>query len=217
MRKKSQQQKKQLLKMYNQTHKGLIAGENVVGMDEAGRGSWAGPVVAAAVMLPHGLRLPGLNDSKLVRPEKREMLFEKITAACDYGIGIASHEEVDEFGLLHATFLAFQRALESLKTKPDHILIDGRDHFSFAIPHTSIIRGDQTVRCISAASILAKVTRDKLMIEYAAEYPQYGFAIHKGYGTQSHQRALRDYGPCDLHRKSYAPLQKLKWVQEAFL
>lgn len=191
---------------------GLIAG-----MDEAGRGSWAGPVVAAAVILPRGLRLGGLNDSKLVPEAKRELLYKKITEVCDYGIGFATHEEVDEFGLLHATFRAFKRALEGLKQKPDHILVDGRDKFSFAIPHTSIIRGDQKVRCISAASILAKVTRDRLMVEYAVKYPQYGFEQHKGYGTELHQQALRERGPCELHRKSYEPIRNLEWSQETFL
>lgn len=189
----------------------------MVGMDEAGRGSWAGPVVAAAVVLPKGLRLGGLNDSKLVLPAKREELFEKITQFCAYGVGLASHEEVDRFGLLRATFFAFKRALENLPVKADHILIDGRDKFAFVIPHTSIIRGDQKVRCISAASIIAKVTRDRLMVEYAKRYPQYGFDLHKGYGTEVHQSALREHGPCELHRKSYEPLKKLQCIQEAFL
>lgn len=189
----------------------------IVGMDEAGRGSWAGPVVAAAVILPRGLRLGGLNDSKLVLPAKREELYLKITQNCPHGIGIATHEEVDQHGLLRATYFAFKRALEHLGQPADHILIDGRDHFSFAIPHTSIIRGDQKVRCISAASILAKVTRDHLMVEYAHKFPQYGFEQHKGYGTEAHQAALRQHGPCELHRKSYAPLKNLQWLQEAFL
>lgn len=183
----------------------------IAGMDEAGRGSWAGPVVAAAVILPKGLRLGGLNDSKLVPPAKREKLFEKIVRYCDYGVGLASHEEVDRCGLLQATYYAFKRALENLPTKPDHILIDGRDKFAFVIPHTSIIRGDQKVRCISAASIIAKVTRDRLMVEYGKRYPQYGFQMHKGYGTEAHQLALREHGPCELHRKSYEPLKKLQW------
>lgn len=182
----------------------------IVGMDEAGRGSWAGPVVAAAVILPRGLRLGGLNDSKLVLPAKREELFGKIIKTCAYGVGLASHEEVDQCGLLQATFYAFKRALENLPVKADHILIDGRDKFAFVIPHTSIIRGDQKVRCISAASIIAKVTRDRLMVEYSKKYPQYGFDIHKGYGTEVHQEALRTHGPCELHRKSYEPLKKLQ-------
>ncbi len=192
--------------------RGLIAG-----MDEAGRGSWAGPVVAAAVILPRGLHLHGLNDSKLVTPEKRKILFKKITRTCEFGIGSATEGEVDEHGLLHATFLAFERALENLKTRPDHLLVDGRDRFQFKVPHTSIIRGDQKVRCISAASIVAKVSRDQIMVEYGAKYPEYGFELHKGYGTQAHQRALQDYGPIELHRKSYQPLKNLKWKQEAFL
>ncbi len=195
----------------------LIPQGVIAGMDEAGRGSWAGPVVAAAVILPRGLRLPGLNDSKLVPPEKRKILFQKITQACDFGVGLATHSEVDEHGLLHATFLAFERALENLKTRPNHLLVDGRDRFQFKVPHTSIIRGDRKVRCISAASIVAKVTRDQIMVEYGAKYPKYGFELHKGYGTQAHQRALRDYGSTELHRQSYKPLKLLKWKQKAFL
>lgn len=178
-------------------------------MDEAGRGSWAGPVVAAAVVLPKGLRLSGLNDSKLVLPAKRDELYDKIVQSCPYGVGLATQEEVDSMGLLQATLLAFRRALEKLPERVDHLLIDGRDAFSFPVPHTSIIRGDQKVRCIMAASILAKVTRDRLMVEYSQSYPAYGFDLHKGYGTQAHQRALKENGPCDLHRKTYAPLKKI--------
>ncbi len=189
----------------------------IAGMDEAGRGSWAGPVVAAAVILPKGLRLSGLNDSKLVLPAKREKLYEQIIQSCAYGVGMASQEEVDTLGLLQATLYAFRRALEKLPQKVDHILIDGRDAFSFYAPHTSIIRGDQKIRSIMAASILAKVTRDRLMVEYSQVYPAYRFDLHKGYGTQEHQRALREHGPCDLHRKSYAPLKKLQCEQIAFL
>lgn len=186
-------------------------------MDEAGRGSWAGPVVAAAAILPYGARLGGLNDSKLLSKKKREDLFKKITASCKYGIGHASHEEVDEMGLLKATYLAFKRALDALPLKPDHILIDGKDKFSFPIPHESIIRGDQKIRCIAAASILAKVTRDHLMNEYAKQFPSYGFEIHKGYGTQNHQEALNQFGVSELHRKSYQPIKKYLCSQEAFL
>ena len=186
-------------------------------MDEAGRGALAGPVVAAAVILPKWTKLPGLTDSKLLSAAKREELFEKIKKSCEYGIGIASHKEVDEFGLLHATFRAYRRAIKGLKTKPDHLMIDGRDKFFFDIPHESIIKGDLLVRSISAASVMAKVTRDRLMLEFAQKYPQYGFDFHKGYGTKRHQRALKEHGPSEIHRKSYAPLKSLKWVQNAFL
>jgi ribonuclease HII len=191
--------------------------KTIAGMDEAGRGSLAGPVVAAAVILPKWTRLPGLTDSKLLSAAKREELFAKITKSCQYGVGIASHEEVDEFGLLHATYRAYKRAIEDLKATPDHLMIDGCDKFFFDIPHTSIIKGDLKIRAISAASVIAKVTRDRLMLEFAQKYPQYGFDLHKGYGTQRHQRALKEHGPSKIHRKSYAPLKSLKWVQKELL
>ncbi|QQR55638.1 ribonuclease HII [Candidatus Peregrinibacteria bacterium] len=186
-------------------------------MDEVGRGSWAGPVVAAAVILPKKLRLPGLDDSKKLTVQQRELLFPKICSTCPHGIGVASAEEVDEKGLLQATFLAFSRALVQLEAPADHIYIDGRDAFHFSLPHTSVIRGDGIYRCIAAASILAKVTRDRLMVEWASRFPLYGFEFHKGYGTARHQRALQEHGPCDLHRKTYKPLQNLKCLQESFL
>jgi ribonuclease HII len=187
------------------------------GMDEAGRGSWAGPVVAAAVILPKGTRLPGLTDSKLLTHEKREKLFDLIVAKASVGVGMASHREVDDHGLLHATFKAYERALIDLNTEPEHLLIDGRDKFSFKVPHTSIIKGDLKVRAISAASIIAKVTRDRIMIDYGRDFPGYAFEDHKGYGTKAHQEALMAYGPTRIHRTSYQPLQKLKWTQNAFL
>ena len=184
----------------------------------------AGPVVAAAVILPKWSRLPGLTDSKLIPAAKRGELFTKIKKQCLHGIGTASHEEVDEFGLLHATFRAYKRALEDLQKKTkkkkiqiDHLMIDGRDKFFFDIPHTSVIKGDLKIRSISAASVLAKVTRDRLMLEFAQKYPQYGFDFHKGYGTKRHQRALKEHGPSKIHRKSYAPLKSLKWVQKELL
>lgn len=189
----------------------------IAGMDEAGRGALAGPVVAAAVILPKWTKLPGLTDSKLLSESKREELFAKITRSCDWGVGIISHEEVDEKGLIHATFKAFKAALEDLNERPEHLMIDGRDKFQFDVPHTSIIKGDLKVRCISAASVIAKVTRDKLMLEFAEKYPQYGFDVHKGYGTERHQSALKKYGPSDIHRTSYAPIKQLIWKQNAFL
>jgi len=186
-------------------------------MDEAGRGSWAGPVVSAAVILKKGTRLPGLTDSKLLTEKKREELYKLIISSCVYGVGMASQQEVDKFGLTQATFLAFKRALEDLDYKPDHLLIDGRDNFTFKIPHTSIIKGDLKERCISAASVIAKVTRDRLMVKYAQDYPDYGFEKHKGYGTKHHQVALQLNGPSNLHRHSYKPIKALKCIQKTFL
>lgn len=187
------------------------------GMDEAGRGSWAGPVVAAAVILPEKCRLPGLTDSKLLSASQREALFFKIFKKAHVGVGVASHEEVDQFGLLHATFKAYERALEQLQPEPEQLLIDGRDKFQFKIPHQSIVKGDLKVRCISAASVIAKVTRDRIMLDYAKEYPDYAFELHKGYGTDRHRKALNDYGPSQIHRLSYQPLKELQCVQNAFL
>ncbi len=186
-------------------------------MDEAGRGSWAGPVVAAVVVVPKGLRLAGLDDSKKLTPAEREKLFPKIVKNCPHGVGTASHTEVDTLGLLRATHLAFSRALERLNVKADHLYIDGRDAFVFPISHTSVIRGDQIYRCIAAASILAKVTRDHLMVELGRAYPDYGFETHKGYGTERHQQALSALGPSEIHRKSYEPLKKWSCAQISFL
>ncbi|MBT5016608.1 ribonuclease HII [Candidatus Peregrinibacteria bacterium] len=179
----------------------------IAGMDEAGRGPWAGPVVAAAVILPRGIHLPGLNDSKKVTEKKREELYAKIKLKAEWGIGKASHKEIDRHGLLKATQLAFQRALDSLPRVPEHLLIDGRDNFTFSVPHTSIIRGDQKIRSIKAASILAKVARDKLMKDCSLKFPEYSFDKHKGYGTQKHQLALQKYGVTPVHRRSFKPVQ----------
>ena len=132
-------------------------------------------------------------------------------------MGIISNDQIDKYGLLHATFLAFEMALSGLKNKPDKILIDGRDKFKFIIPHESIIKGDLKIKSISAASVVAKVTRDRIMIEYAKQYPNYGFDEHKGYGTSRHQRALNDHGACKIHRFSYAPIMNLKCEQITFL
>ncbi len=189
----------------------------IAGMDEAGRGSWAGPVVAAAVILPRGLRLPGLYDSKLVSAEQREILFKKIIEGADYGFGIATEGEIDQFGLLQATYSAFQRALKNLKVTPEQLLIDGRDNFHFEIPYTRVIRGDQIHRPIMAASIVAKVVRDRLMRNYAKLYPDYGFELHKGYGTAVHQLALEKHGPTRLHRALFKPINALKCSQSTFL
>lgn len=194
----------------------------IAGMDEAGRGAWAGPVLAAAVILPKGTRLPGLNDSKLLTAKKRDELFKKIIQKCPHGIGSASHEEIDKFGLIKATFKAFERALQELQknyphSKPQKLYIDGRDKFHFKIPHESFIKGDQKFRCIAAASILAKVSRDHIMQTEAKNQNQYAFEKHKGYGTKHHQAALKKHGPGPWHRKSYAPIKEYSCTQPAFL
>lgn len=182
--------------------KGVIAG-----LDEAGRGPWAGPVVAAAVILPPRIHLPGLTDSKLLTGKKREELYEKIIQKAHWGVGKASSKEVDRYGLIKATNRAFLRALKALTVTPEHLMVDGRDKFKFPIPFTSVIKGDQKIRCISAASIIAKVTRDRLMVQYEQRYPGYHFGRHKGYGTRLHQEALKANGVTGIHRKSYLPVQ----------
>ena len=182
---------------------------NHVGVDEAGRGPWAGPVVAAAVFL-NGAKIEGLNDSKKLTATQREILYEKIVAHCMVGIGRASHKEIDRFGIKKATNLAMNRAIKKIHTRSIELLIiDGNDAFSFPFPHRSFIRGDSLFPAISAASIIAKVTRDRMMRHYGKKYPQYGFELHKGYGTKIHQEALRLYGPCPIHRTSYKPIASL--------
>lgn len=178
--------------------------EVICGVDEAGRGPLAGPVCAAAVILPRGLRIPGLNDSKKLTDKKRRELFPIIQEqAVAYGIGLASHQEIDEINILQATFLAMERALSQLSLKPDLVLIDGNRARDFGIPVRTVVKGDSLSANIAAASILAKVTRDDLMTAMADTYPQYGFAIHKGYGTKAHYDALRRYGPSPIHRMTF--------------
>ena len=179
----------------------------IAGMDEAGRGPWAGPVIAAAVILPHRIKLPGLTDSKKLTKAQRETLFNLIRSKAWYGVGMASNQEIDKNGLIPATNLAFLRALNALTIKPDHLLIDGRDKWKLPIPYETIIKGDTKIRAISAASIIAKVTRDGLMERFALEYPQYKFERHKGYGTRLHAEALSKHGVSLLHRKSYQPVK----------
>jgi ribonuclease HII len=178
-------------------------------MDEAGRGPWAGPVVAGAVILPGRRQFPGLTDSKKLTEAKREKLYQLITEKAIWGVGQASHEEIDEHGLTWATNLAFQRALDGLSTTPEHLMIDGRDKFTLSVEYTSIIKGDLKIRCISAASIIAKVTRDRIMNEWALKHPEYRFNEHKGYGTREHARLLKKHGASPIHRKSYCPVRKV--------
>ena len=176
----------------------------ICGVDEAGRGPLAGPVCAAAVILPEHLQITGLTDSKKLTDKKRRELFPIIQEqAIAYGIGLASESEIDEINILQATFLAMGRALEQLSVRPALALIDGNRETDFGLPVKTVVKGDSLSANIAAASILAKVTRDNLMLELAQQYPEYGFDIHKGYGTKAHYEALRTYGPCPIHRRSF--------------
>ena len=176
----------------------------VCGCDEAGRGPLAGPVCAAAVILPAHLEIPGLNDSKKLTDKRRRELFPIIKEqAIAYGIGLASHEEIDEINILQATFLAMRRAIEQLEGKAEFALIDGNRETDFGLPVMTVVKGDSRSANIAAASVLAKVTRDDIMEAMAAEYPQYGFEIHKGYGTKAHYEALRTYGASPIHRMTF--------------
>ena len=178
--------------------------EIICGVDEAGRGPLAGPVCAAAVILPMGLEIPGLTDSKKLTDKKRRELFPVIKEqAIAYGIGLASHEEIDEINILQATYLAMERALAQLSVKPDMVLIDGNRAKDFGLPVRTVVKGDSLSMNIAAASILAKVTRDDLMVELAEKYPEYGFEVHKGYGTKAHYEALRAHGASQIHRKTF--------------
>jgi ribonuclease HII len=195
----------------------------VAGIDEAGRGALAGLVVAGTCVITsplyrrrHALRRWSpfrrisendciIADSKQLTPDERSMTFRWIEQHCDYGVGLSTHEEIEERGILAATQEAMRRALEHLRSRvrPTHLKIDGRDKFTFDCRYESIIRGDQTEPCIAAASIVAKVLRDRIMEEYRLHYPEYGFELHKGYGTPEHIASLRAFGPCPIHRKSF--------------
>lgn len=176
----------------------------ICGVDEAGRGPLAGPVCAAAVILPRGHQIPGLNDSKKLTDKKRRELFPLIKEqAIAYGIGMASHEEIDEINILQATYLAMERAIAQLEGKADMALIDGNRAKDFGMAVRTVVKGDSLCANIAAASVLAKVTRDDLMVEMAKEFPGYGFEVHKGYGTKAHYEALRNLGPCAIHRMTF--------------
>lgn len=176
----------------------------ICGVDEAGRGPLAGPVCAAAVILPMDAEIPGLNDSKKLSDKRRRELFPVIQqTAVAYGIAMASHEEIDEINILQATFLAMGRAIEALGVHPDLALIDGNRAGDFGLPVRTVVGGDGLSASIAAASILAKVTRDDFMLEMAKVYPQYGFDVHKGYGTKAHYAALDAFGCCPIHRQCF--------------
>lgn len=183
----------------------------IAGIDEAGRGPLAGPVAAAAVILPVGFHLHGLNDSKKLSATKREALFDVITGSPDieWSIATASVEEIDTRNILRATHLAMRRAAEGLAAPPDHCLIDGLPVRDFPFPYRAVVKGDSLSLSIAAASILAKVSRDRIMQEIAYEFPHYGFAQHQGYGTAQHMEALRLHGPCRHHRRSFQPVAQL--------
>ena len=190
---------------YTFEHQAQEQGFNVVcGVDEAGRGPLAGPVCAAAVILPDGLVIDGLDDSKKLTEKKRDMLYDVICEeAIAYGIAFASVEEIEEMNILQATFLAMKRAVESLSVKPDLALVDGNQKPSLDIQARTLVKGDAKSPSIAAASILAKVTRDRLMTEIAEQYPQYEFPKHKGYGTKLHYEKIMEHGISPVHRRSF--------------
>ena len=176
----------------------------ICGIDEAGRGPLAGPVCAAAVILPPHLEIPGLNDSKKLTDKRRRELMPIIKEqAIAYGIAFATHEEIDQINILQATFLAMQRALDRLEVKPELALIDGNREKDFGVPVKTVVKGDSLSANIAAASILAKVTRDIWMEEVAEKYPEFGFEIHKGYGTKAHYAALTEHGATPIHRMTF--------------
>lgn len=176
----------------------------ICGVDEAGRGPLAGPVCAAAVLLPDNLIIPGLNDSKKLTEKKRNELFPIIKeSAIAYGVAFATEAEIDELNILQATFLAMQRAIDQLNGKAHFALIDGNREKDFGLPVMTVVKGDARSANIAAASILAKVTRDRYMEELAMKYPQYGFEVHKGYGTKAHYAALEQYGASPVHRMTF--------------
>ncbi|MCI5536062.1 MAG: ribonuclease HII [Clostridiales bacterium] len=176
----------------------------IAGVDEVGRGPLAGPVVAAAVILPEDFDVPGVDDSKKLSEKRREELFDIITErAVAYGIGMADHSIIDEINILQATKLAMKEAISSLQQQPDYILFDAMRIDDLEIPQESVIKGDAKVLAVAAASIVAKVTRDRMMAEYSAEYPGYAFEKNKGYGTKAHYEGLRAYGMCPIHRRTF--------------
>jgi ribonuclease HII len=183
----------------------------VAGMDEAGRGAWAGPVVAAAVILPQGLVIKGLKDSKLLSPKKREELFIVIQKnAIAVGVGIVSEKIIDNEGIIAATRKAFLQAADKIKEMADYLLVDGIKIFEHSLPTEFHIKGDRKIASIAAASIVAKVTRDHMLEDYHQKHPAYGFDQHKGYGTAEHQEKLNRHGWCDIHRKSFRPVAEGK-------
>ena len=183
----------------------MLGGYKVIaGVDEAGRGPLAGPVVSAAVVLPDNFNVPGINDSKKLSEKKRQTLFPVIqNQAIAFGIGIADHGEIDRVNILQASLLSMKRAVDNLRLTPDYLLIDGKFTIDSNIDQRPVIKGDTLSLSIAAASILAKVTRDRIMTDLDLQYPEYGFKRHKGYPTKAHKQAILTHGPCPIHRKSF--------------
>jgi ribonuclease HII len=176
----------------------------VAGIDEAGRGPLAGPLVCAAVILKEKAKLPGLNDSKLLKEKKRDELFELIVKeSLDFSISIIPHSQIDKINIVESVKLANYNCVEALSYKPDISLIDGNDKQILDTKFLTVIKGDQLIKSIAAASVLAKVTRDMIMKHYALEYDKYGFEVHKGYGTRIHRNNIKKFGRCEIHRKTY--------------
>ena len=190
---------------YTYEHNAYLRGFTAVcGIDEAGRGPLAGPVCAAAVLLPEGLVIDGLNDSKKLSEKKRELLFPVIEEnALAFGIGFADEKEIDEINILQATFLAMRRAFNAMQRRCDYVLVDGNRMPPMPVPGETVVKGDAKSPSIAAASILAKVSRDRVMLEYAKQYPEYQFEKHKGYGTKAHVEALHAFGPSPIHRRTF--------------
>lgn len=187
----------------------LAAGKGLAGVDEAGRGSLAGPVVAAAVILPPGAELPGLTDSKLLQPATRVRLAEAIRVqAVAYAVAAVEASEIDATDILRATLRAMSMAVADLTPPPDLVLVDGNVLPALPVPAQAIVRGDRLVPAISAASVLAKVTRDRIMDGWAVRFPTYGFGQHKGYGTAAHLARIAEHGPCPIHRRSFAGVRE---------
>lgn len=179
----------------------------IAGVDEAGRGPLAGPVVAAAVVLPEGFAVEGINDSKLLSADQRDRLYGVLCGKATIGLGIETTESIDRVNILQATRLAMCAAVSQLSPAPDHVLIDGLPIGDVSFAYTALVKGDQRSLSIAAASIVAKVTRDRIMVELDRQFPQYGFASHKGYATRRHLERLREHGPCPAHRRSFAPVR----------
>src|ERR1700730_4787247 len=190
----------------------------IAGIDEAGRGALAGPVVAAAIILPEKFRHGKLNDSKQLAPEQRDKVYVDLTGNSEiaWAVGIVDHIEIDRINILRASHRAMRDAVAALASSPEHVLIDGLPVIPFPIPQTAIIDGDCYSKSIAAASVIAKVTRDRIMREFCAEFPQYGFSQHKGYGTDLHLLKLHEFGPCPIHRRSFAPVAQPLLALEEF-